>query len=584
VKHPIPDAILQQHVAFLGKTGSGKTSTAKLAVEQIVRSNPAARVCVLDPIKSDWWGLTSSADGKRPGLPFHILGGPRGHVPLHDSAGKAIGELVATGALPLSIIDMADFNAGGLQKFFNDFAPTLLKKIRGVVYLVIEEAHEFAPKERSGIGAETMAIHFAKKLATAGRSKGIRMMVLTQRTQALHNALLGSCDTMIAHRLTAPADQDPVKKWLKANVSKEIYEKVSSSLSSLKTGSGWICSGEAQVGDLVQFPKIATYDNSATPTGEMADLDIKTAPVDRDKLRSIIGDAVAQAEADDPAKLRAQIATLTADKARLERQTQTATAPTAPSSEGLLAAETRGFKLGFDEAVSQAQRSVEAKRYLVGQRLTDIGRTIAIDLASIEFVVPESGSPASQGLHLSPAKLTAPTREAVRAAPRPTPSPAASGDGSLTNPQRTLLRSLAWWRQMGHAEPSRAQVAAIAGWAPSGSNLRDRLSELSKLGLVAYPRAGVVSLIDAGVAAAPTPDMSVTLIDSIRGILTGPQLRLFNALLDAGTEIARSELAAIVGWEPNGSNLRDRLSELSRLEIVEYPQRGSVMLQGWVIS
>ncbi|MGY4224430.1 DNA helicase HerA-like ATPase [Bradyrhizobium sp. USDA 4503] len=199
-----PRAVLEQHTAFLGKTGSGKTSTAKLAVEQILAANPSARVCVLDPIKSDWWGMTSSAKGQRAGLPFYILGGPRGHVALHDSAGKAIGELVATGDLPLSIIDMADFNAGGLQKFFNDFAPALMKRMRGVVYLVIEEAHEFAPKERAGIGAENLAIHNAKKLATAGRSKGIRLMVVTQRTQALHNAVLGSCDTMIAHRLTAP--------------------------------------------------------------------------------------------------------------------------------------------------------------------------------------------------------------------------------------------------------------------------------------------------------------------------------------------------------------------------------------------
>ena len=33
----LPRAVLEQHTAFLGKTGSGKTSTAKLAVEQIFR-------------------------------------------------------------------------------------------------------------------------------------------------------------------------------------------------------------------------------------------------------------------------------------------------------------------------------------------------------------------------------------------------------------------------------------------------------------------------------------------------------------------------------------------------------------------
>lgn len=200
MKSIIPLAALQQHIAILGKTGAGKTSTEKLAIEQVVAQD--FRVCVLDAVKSDWWGITSSADGKKPGLPFTILGGPHGHVPLHSSSGKVIGQLVGSGKLPLSIIDMADFEAGGLQKFFVDFAPSLMRHARGVLYLVIEEAHEFAPKERAGFGAENMAIHWAKKLATAGRSKGIRLIVATQRVQALHNAVLGSCETIIAHRLT----------------------------------------------------------------------------------------------------------------------------------------------------------------------------------------------------------------------------------------------------------------------------------------------------------------------------------------------------------------------------------------------
>ena len=277
-------------------------------VEQVVAGD--ARVCVLDPIKSDWWGLTSSSDGKRAGLPFQILGGPRGHVPLHSSSGKAIGEIVASGALPLSIIDMADFEPGGQAKFFVDFAPTLIRKMRGVVYLVIEEAHLFAPKERSGIGSENMSIHWAKTMATAGRSKGIRLILVTQRTQALHNALLGSCETMIAHRMSAPADQEPVIKWLKANTDKATTEKVAGSLSSIPTGSGWLAAGEEKIFELVKFPRIHTYDNSATPTGDSAIGEVKTAAVDPEKLRAIIGDAVKTAEANDPAALKRQIAEL----------------------------------------------------------------------------------------------------------------------------------------------------------------------------------------------------------------------------------------------------------------------------------
>jgi hypothetical protein len=105
-------------------------------------------------------------------------------------------------------------------------------------------------------------------LATAGRSKGIRLVLVTQRTQALHNALLGSCDTLIAHRLTAPADQAPVLNWLKSNTTPGVLEMVSAQLASLKTGAGWICSGEAKVFERVDFPRISTYDNTATPTGD----------------------------------------------------------------------------------------------------------------------------------------------------------------------------------------------------------------------------------------------------------------------------------------------------------------------------
>lgn len=567
MKQAIPPAVLQQHIAFLGKTGSGKTSTAKLAVEQIVRDNPAARVCVLDPIKSDWWGLTSSADGKRPGLPFHILGGPRGHVPLHDSAGKAIGELVATGALPLSIIDMADFNAGGLQKFFNDFAPALMKKMRGVVYLVIEEAHEFAPKERSGIGAESMAIHFAKKLATAGRSKGIRLMVLTQRTQALHNALLGSCDTMIAHRLTAPADQEPVKKWLKANVDKEIFEKVSASLSSLKTGSGWICSGEAQVADLVQFPKITTYDNSATPTGEMDDLQIKTAPVDADKLRAIIGDAVKEAEADDPKKLRAEIARLTRELAAK---------PSAPAVDVTAIKE-----VAYLSGISAGRSHILG---VIGDLARDIDAALkkhtgeATRLADNAFdETQKSGSPPSQGLVLSPARTHTPTREAGSTTVPRKPTPAASGNGAWNPPQRRILDSLAFWRTVGDEQPRREQVAAVAGYSPGSGNFNNLLGGLKAHGAIDYPVSGSVSLTveyQTGLVADDARRM-------LNQILTGPQQKIIEAMRSLGRHASREQIAEASGYSAGSGNFNNLLGGLRTLCVIDYPRTGEAAITDW---
>jgi DNA helicase HerA-like ATPase len=53
----IPAEALKNHIAILGKTGSGKSATARLIVEKVVADD--FRVCILDSVKSDWWGITN---------------------------------------------------------------------------------------------------------------------------------------------------------------------------------------------------------------------------------------------------------------------------------------------------------------------------------------------------------------------------------------------------------------------------------------------------------------------------------------------------------------------------------------------
>lgn len=432
----IPQKILDQHIAIVGKTGSGKTSTEKVIVETVV--DDGFRVCVLDTIKSDWWGITSSASGKSPGLHFKIMGGPKGHVPLHSSAGKVMGELVGSGKLPLSIIDMADFEAGGVQRFFIDFATSLMKNMKGVLYLVIEEAHEIAPKKKAGIGNENLAMHWAKKLATAGRSKGIRLIVATQRTQALHNAVLGSCETVIAHRLSAPADQEPIMKWLKANTDKETEIKVMKSISSLPTGTGWICSGEAKIFEMFKFPKFRTYDNTATPTKDGKNIAIKMAPVDHEELRILIGDAVKEEEANDSSILRKRIRELEAEAKK----------KTAPSNKELQAAHADGQKQGYGLGYEEGFLECRALCHENNKSLTDK----IISLAPKDTARRRAPAPAQRVPTASP--------DAPSAA-RPSRPP--SSHAGLSGPENKVLSAIAFWKGRGCAQPSRAQVAGDGG-------------------------------------------------------------------------------------------------------------------------
>lgn len=552
-----PAGVLAQHTAVLGKTGSGKTSTAKLMIEQVVADG--SRVCILDPIKSDWWGLTSSKDGKRAGLPFVILGGPYGHAPLHSSAGKAIGDVVASGSLPLSIIDMADFEAGGLQRFFVDFAETIFKRNRGVLYLVVEEAHEFAPKERSGIGAENMSIHWAKKLATGTRTKGIRLIVATQRTQALHNAMIGSCDTVIAHRMTAPADQEPVIKWMKANAGKEAASQVADTLSNIRTGSGWLASGEAKLFELVEFPRIQTYDNTATPTGNAAAEQVKTAPVDAEKLRSIIGDAVKSAEANDPAKLKARIA-------ELERQAKTPAAV----PDGLqphdyyLSGFNDGRNRGWKDCAELARPHLGIIRESALKVSDQANSVIEAIMSTPKFRdEPPTKVPHAQAPKQSYTPVKTPVITGAKL-----PHSNGAGGVQLPRAERAILTVLAQYPE----GRSRVQLAILSRYSVKSSSFQYAVGALRTAG---YASKGgePLRITDEGRAALgswePLP-VGEELIGHWLGTLPKAERALLEACVRQYPKgFSKEELAETAAYSVNSSSFQSALGKLRSLELVD---------------
>lgn len=551
------DAILAQHTAILGKTGSGKTSTAKLLIEQVVPEG--ARVCILDPIKSDWWGLTSSADGQSPGLPFHILGGPHGHVPINEDAGSIVAEVVANGSLPLSIIDMRHFKPGGTSGFFAEFAKTLLEKNEGVVYLVIEEAHLFAPKERAGFANENMAVHWAKTLATAGRSAGIRLILCTQRVQALHNALLGSCDTLIAQRLTAPADQKPIVDWLKSNVSDAMAKEVAASISSLKTGEGWICSGEAKLFERVQFPPIKTFDNSATPTANSKRRTVQTAPVDLGKLAKLIGIAgkkEAPAQSGRSTKDEDLIKALNNRLVSAEQE--------AERWKSLYRTESLAR-----EELAECMRNIRARAdgaIIASDKVTDT----VVDEASNKVKVPEP-EPASRTKdrsHVPAVNMAHPITE-------------------IPKPHRKILSSLAWWRATGNDVPDRAAVAAFSGFSVGGGTFTRYLSALSSGGWIEYAAEGRLKLTAKGLTAVEVPKKPSIREAQQRAleILDAPVAKILRVVIDGGgKELARSKVAELAGFTATGGTFIRYCSTLSSLRMIVYPNRNTMAPAKWLIG
>jgi DNA helicase HerA-like ATPase len=255
VECPIPEKALARHIAIVGKTGSGKTHTAKACAEWLLRQR--SRVCIIDPT-SAWWGLRSDAKGTGAGFPVVVFGGEHADVSLSAHSGMAIAEIIGTTDIS-AVIDTRLMTVGERTRFFTDFGEALLRVNKGPLHLIIDEAHLFMPQGRVSDPQSGKMLHAGNNLVSLGRGIGLRIIMITQRPAKLHKDSLTQAETLIALRLIAPQDRRAVEDWVGEWAEPKQGAKLIASLPSLPTGTGWIWAPELGVLDQVTFPRIATY-------------------------------------------------------------------------------------------------------------------------------------------------------------------------------------------------------------------------------------------------------------------------------------------------------------------------------------
>lgn len=78
-----------------------------------------------------------------------------------------------------------------------------IKQKEPLVWLIIDEAHEFLPNE-----GETVATHPLTILLREGRQPGISLVLASQQPGRIHTDVMTQADIVIAHRITAKVDTD----------------------------------------------------------------------------------------------------------------------------------------------------------------------------------------------------------------------------------------------------------------------------------------------------------------------------------------------------------------------------------------
>jgi hypothetical protein len=308
---PIPEKALADCGAILGRRGAGKSGTGRVLLEHEL--DLGHRCCVLDP-KGDWYGIRAKKDGKPSRFAVPVFGGAHADVPIDDSMGAQLGEIVATSSTSC-VVDLSSFSVAGMRRFTTAFAEALFFHNRQPLTLFVDEADQLAPQRVAADQAKLL--HNMEALIRQGRQRGIFMWMLTQRPAVINKNLLSQAETLVAMKMTGPQDRKAIRDWMDAHDPVQA-QRVENDLAKLEVGQAWAWVPGADFLQRVQFPLFETYDSGRTPQhGERVGA-VELQPLDVAELAAALApDKEEEEDASD--RLRRRVAGLEERNEQLER-------------------------------------------------------------------------------------------------------------------------------------------------------------------------------------------------------------------------------------------------------------------------
>ncbi len=187
-------SLIGTSAAVLGITGSGKSNTAAVLVEELLTNG--FPMTIVD-IEGEYWGLKEK---------FEILVAGRGEhadIAVTVEHAAALAELSARRRVPV-VLDMSEYAQDELFAFLLPYFNKLwdvTTELRQPYQVVIEEAHEFVPQ-----GARTPLKDILTRIALRGRKRGLATVLISQRSPKVDKDLLTQAQMLFLHRVVHPVD------------------------------------------------------------------------------------------------------------------------------------------------------------------------------------------------------------------------------------------------------------------------------------------------------------------------------------------------------------------------------------------
>lgn len=472
----LPLELAARTQCIFAQKGAGKTYAAGVQSEEMLAAG--VQVCILDPT-GVWWGLQSSADGKK-ASPYEIIvmGGGHADVPLEPEAGEIVANfLVETGQSV--VLDVSQFESMAAQDRFSLALATKLYRLKAHdkanIHIFLDEADQFCPMKPQK-GQERM-LHAWDSIVRFGRSRGLGLTAISNRPAAVHTNIRNNIDLLTCLRVTGPHDFKALKEWTGIHASTEQAKEFLELVPSLPDGEAFFWSPSwLQTFKRAKVRHKATFDSSRTPKpGERAVEPKERRSPDLSKLTAQIKASVETAKANDPKELKGQIA----DLQRQLRAKPAAAAPVEKIKVKVQRVEVQVVKPAAIKRIEQLHAHVlktveraESLGKFCGEQVHELvtGAEALLSIAHKAETANRAAMAAGERDPGPPATIV-PNRSVARASvihtPPPTSPPIPAGEartGGLSKMERAFLTALAQ-----HTEGlSKGQILIHADYRSSG--------------------------------------------------------------------------------------------------------------------
>lgn len=561
----LPVDVATQKLAFMGRTGSGKSYGASKLAELMIIAG--VQVIVIDVV-GIWYGLRLAADGKGNGLAVPVFGGLHGDLPLEVSAGAFMADLIVDKGISV-VLDVSQFTDPELNHFLLDFGTRLFQRRKAspsATHLFIEECQEVVPQNPQK--GEERKLHAYGRICKIGRNFGIGVSLISQRPQEVNKKALNMTECLIVFQMVAPQERDAIRKWVE---EKGLDLDIMSVLPKLEVGNAHVFSPVwLKVSKTVKIAKKTTFDASATPkVGQTLKPAEKLSPIDLEDIRTAMAATVERAKASDPKELQQRIADL-------EKQLKAKSSLVAPI----------GSNTRVEKVIEKVKVPVlsEQKLQSIVEAIYKLQETAKERSEKTENEFQKVVSKVMEAITKLKVVDTVPIRPAtlLPSAPRVARRPVIhnpeilSSDKAITPSQQKILNSLSWWESVGDTQPDKMVVAVVAGYTVGG-HFMNMLGGLRSLGLIDYPQPSLVSLTEAGasLAAPVTKHLSLEEFHEFwRSKLTPSLWRILESVIQNHPNLmTKEELAAASGYTVAG-HFMNMLGHLRSLGVIT--KRGDI--------